>query len=54
MPKLAKSGKKREIRLETASCGDERAIFVRKKSKTAKTGEKKGKKKKNEKKIKKF
>lgn len=54
MPKLAKSGKKREIRLETASCGDERAIFVRKKSKTAKTGEKKGKKKKNEKKLKNF
>ena len=49
VPKLAKSGKKREIRLETASCGDERAIFVRKKSKTAKTGEKKRKKKKTKK-----
>ena len=39
---------------ETASCGDERAIFVRKNGKTAKTGEKKSKKKKNEKKLKNF
>lgn len=39
---------------ETAFCGDERAIFVRKNGKTSKTGEKKGKKKKNEKKLKNF
>lgn len=39
---------------ETAFCGDERAIFVRKNGKTAKSGEKKEKKKKNEKKLKNF